>query len=61
VDFTLTLHERSSDAYTHASAECGSIVEEGDLDPQPGKKGEKLLGVTPFGTPGMCVRFALQG
>jgi hypothetical protein len=46
VDFTFTLLERSSDGYTHASAERGSIVGEGELDPQSGKKGEKLLGVT---------------
>jgi hypothetical protein len=46
VDFTFTLLERSSDGYTHASAECGSIVVEGDPDPQPGKKGKKLLRVT---------------
>jgi hypothetical protein len=46
VDFTFTLLERSSDGYTHASVERGSIVGEGDPDPQPEKKGEKLLGVT---------------
>jgi hypothetical protein len=46
VDFTLTLLERSSDGYTHVSVERGSIVGEGDPNPQPGKKGEKLLGVT---------------
>jgi hypothetical protein len=46
VDFTLTLLERSLDGYTHASAERGSTVGEGDPDPQPGKKWEKFLGVT---------------
>jgi hypothetical protein len=46
VDFTFTLLEQSSDGYTHVSADHGSIVGEGDPDPQPGKKGEKLLGVT---------------
>jgi hypothetical protein len=46
VDFTFTLLERSSDGYTHASAERGSVVGEGDPDPQPRKKGEKLVGVT---------------
>jgi hypothetical protein len=46
VEFTFTLLERSSDGYTHTSAERGSIVGKGDPDPQPGKKGEKLLGVT---------------
>jgi hypothetical protein len=46
VDFTFTLLERSSDAYTHASAEPGSVVREGDPDTQPEKKEEKLLGVT---------------
>jgi hypothetical protein len=38
--------EQISDAYTHASAERGSVVREGDPDPQPRKKVEKLLGVT---------------
>jgi cyclophilin family peptidyl-prolyl cis-trans isomerase len=42
VDFTFTLLER---------VEHGFVVREGDPDPQPGKKGEKLLGV----------RFTLQG
>jgi hypothetical protein len=51
VDFTFTLPERSSDGYTHVSVEHGFVVREGDPDPQPGKKGEKLLGV----------RFTLQG
>jgi hypothetical protein len=46
VDFTFSLLERSSDGYTHTSAERGSIVREGDCDPQFGKKGEKFLGVT---------------
>jgi hypothetical protein len=46
VDFTFTLLERSLDGYTHASAERGSVVEEGNPDPQPGKKREKLFGVT---------------
>jgi hypothetical protein len=46
VDFTFTLLKQSSDAYTHASTERGSVVGEGDPDPQPGKKGEKSLGVT---------------
>jgi hypothetical protein len=46
VDFIFTLLERSSVGYTHASAEHGSVVEEGDPNPQPGKKGEKLFGVT---------------
>jgi hypothetical protein len=40
VDFTFTLLEQSLDGYIHASAERGSIVGEGDSDPQPGKKGE---------------------
>ena len=26
----------------HAAAERGSVVEDGDIDPQPGKKGEML-------------------
>jgi hypothetical protein len=38
MDFTFTLLD--------ASAERGSVVGEGDPDPQPGKKGEKLLVVT---------------
>jgi hypothetical protein len=46
VDFTFTLLERSLDGYTHVSAERGSAVGEGDPDPQLGKKGEKLLGVS---------------
>jgi hypothetical protein len=46
VDFIFTLVERSSDAYTHASVERGSVVGEGDPYPQPEKKGEKLHGVT---------------
>jgi hypothetical protein len=46
VDFTFTLLEWSLDGYTHAGAERGSVVAEGDPTPQPGKKGEKLLGVT---------------
>jgi hypothetical protein len=45
MDFTFTLLERNSDGYTHASAERGSVVTEDDPDPQPEKKGEKLLGV----------------
>jgi hypothetical protein len=44
VDFTFTLLERSSDGYTHASAEYGFIAGKGDPDPQPGKKGESCLG-----------------
>jgi hypothetical protein len=46
VDFTFTLLEQSSDGYAHVSAERASVLEEDDPDPQPGKKGEKLLGVT---------------
>jgi hypothetical protein len=44
VDFTFALLERSSDGYTHASEEHGSVVGEGDPDPQPGKKGKSYLG-----------------
>jgi hypothetical protein len=46
MDFTFTLLEWRSDAYTHTSVERGSLVGEGDPDPQPEKKGEKSLGVT---------------
>jgi hypothetical protein len=46
VNVTFTLLEQSSDGYTHASAERGSVLGEGDLVPRSGKEGQKLLGVT---------------
>jgi hypothetical protein len=47
VDFTFTLLEQSLDGYTHASVEHGSVVGEGDPDPQPGKKRGKVAWVDP--------------
>jgi hypothetical protein len=60
VDFTFTLLERSSDGYTHASAERGSIVGRVTLIHNLERKGKSRLG-RPFGAPGVCVRFTLQG
>ena len=59
MDFSLTLFELVL-MRAHAGAESSySVVEEGDPDPQPGKKRGKVVWVTWF--PYVCVRSAWSG
>ena len=52
MDFTFTFFERRFLMRAHAGAESSySVVEDGDPDPQPGKKGEKSRGRSEMSIP----------